>query len=34
MPANWKEEIARHDAIYFGAVGTPEQVPDHMSVCD
>ena len=32
MPENWKEQIGRHDAIYFGAVGWPAKVPDHVSL--
>lgn len=32
MPDNWKELIGGHDAIYFGAVGWPETVPDHISL--
>jgi tartrate dehydrogenase/decarboxylase/D-malate dehydrogenase len=32
MPADWKEQIAGHDAIFFGAVGWPEKVPDHISL--
>jgi len=32
MPANWKDQIGGHDAIFFGAVGAPSQVPDHISV--
>jgi len=32
LPENWKEKIEKHDAIYFGAVGDPEQVPDHISL--
>ena len=32
MPANWKDQIGGHDAIFFGAVGAPAQVPDHISV--
>lgn len=32
MPTNWKDEIGGHDAIFFGAVGAPAQVPDHISV--
>ena len=32
MPDNWKELIGNHDAIYFGAVGWPEKVPDHISL--
>ncbi len=32
MPDNWKELIGHHDAIFFGAVGWPETVPDHISL--
>jgi tartrate dehydrogenase/decarboxylase/D-malate dehydrogenase len=32
MPDDWKERIGNHDAIFFGAVGWPEQVPDHISL--
>ena len=32
MPENWKEVIGRHDAIFFGAVGWPAVVPDHVSL--
>ncbi|MEI6384534.1 MAG: tartrate dehydrogenase [Betaproteobacteria bacterium] len=32
MPDNWKEQIGGHDAIYFGAVGWPEKIPDHISL--
>jgi tartrate dehydrogenase/decarboxylase/D-malate dehydrogenase len=32
MPENWKDQIGRHDAIYFGAVGWPATVPDHVSL--
>jgi tartrate dehydrogenase/decarboxylase/D-malate dehydrogenase len=32
LPDNWKEQIGRHDAIFFGAVGWPEKVPDHISL--
>jgi tartrate dehydrogenase/decarboxylase / D-malate dehydrogenase len=32
MPEDWKERIGRHDAIYFGAVGWPDIVPDHISL--
>src|SRR5580698_7309138 len=32
MPEDWKERIGRHDAIYFGAVGWPAKVPDHVSL--
>lgn len=32
MPADWKDKIGGHDAIFFGAVGWPEKVPDHISL--
>ena len=32
MPDDWKEQLADVDAIYFGAVGWPETVPDHISL--
>ena len=32
MPENWKELIGGHDAIFFGAVGWPAVVPDHVSL--
>jgi tartrate dehydrogenase/decarboxylase/D-malate dehydrogenase len=32
MPADWKERIGGHDAIFFGAVGWPAKVPDHISL--
>jgi tartrate dehydrogenase/decarboxylase / D-malate dehydrogenase len=32
MPEDWKEQVGRHDAIYFGAVGWPQLVPDHISL--
>ena len=32
MPADWKEQLAHCDAIYFGAVGWPAVVPDHVSL--
>lgn len=32
LPDDWKERIGGHDAIYFGAVGWPATVPDHVSV--
>ena len=32
MPEDWKEKIGSHDAIFFGAVGWPEKVPDHVSL--
>lgn len=32
MPEDWKARIGGHDAIFFGAVGWPEKVPDHVSL--
>ncbi len=32
LPDDWKERIGGHDAIYFGAVGWPEKIPDHISL--
>jgi tartrate dehydrogenase/decarboxylase/D-malate dehydrogenase len=32
MPLNWKELIGGHAAIFYGAVGWPATVPDHISL--
>lgn len=32
MPDDWKDQVYRHDAIFFGAVGWPDSVPDHVSL--
>ena len=32
MPDDWKEKLTGYDAIYFGAVGWPAKVPDHVSL--
>ncbi|KQT61871.1 MULTISPECIES: tartrate dehydrogenase [unclassified Aureimonas] len=32
MPGDWKARIEGHDAIFFGAVGWPATVPDHVSL--
>jgi tartrate dehydrogenase/decarboxylase / D-malate dehydrogenase len=32
LPDDWKARIGGHDAIYFGAVGWPEKIPDHISL--
>lgn len=32
MPENWKDIVGDMDAIYFGAVGWPDTVPDHISL--
>ncbi|KAF5004168.1 hypothetical protein FDECE_9306 [Fusarium decemcellulare] len=32
LPDDWKETLSKFDAIYFGAVGMPDQVPDNVSL--
>jgi len=32
MPDDWKDQIGGHDAIYFGAVGMPDKILDHISL--
>jgi tartrate dehydrogenase/decarboxylase/D-malate dehydrogenase len=32
MPEDWFQQIRHHDAIFFGAVGWPATVPDHVSL--
>jgi tartrate dehydrogenase/decarboxylase/D-malate dehydrogenase len=32
LPDDWKEQIGGHDAVFFGAVGWPEKMPDHVSL--
>ena len=32
LPEDWKQQIGGHDAIFFGAVGWPEKIPDHVSL--
>jgi len=32
LPDDWKAQIGSHDALYFGAVGWPEKIPDHISL--
>lgn len=32
LPADWKDVLGGFDALYFGAVGWPETVPDHVSL--
>ena len=32
LPDDWKEKIIKHNAIFFGAVGDPKKVPDHISL--
>jgi tartrate dehydrogenase/decarboxylase / D-malate dehydrogenase len=32
MPDNWFDQLKGFDALYFGAVGWPDKVPDHISL--
>ncbi len=32
MPDDWKDQIGGHDAIFYGAIGWPAIVPDHISL--
>ena len=32
LPEDWKDQIGGHDAIFFGAVGRPDKMPDHVSL--
>ncbi len=32
MPDDWQERVGKADAIFFGAVGWPDTVPDHISL--
>lgn len=32
MPDDWQQQIGGHEAIFFGAVGWPATVPDHVSL--
>ena len=32
MPEDWKAQVGGHDAIFFGAVGWPAKIPDHVSL--
>jgi tartrate dehydrogenase/decarboxylase/D-malate dehydrogenase len=32
MPPDWRDLIGGHEAIFFGAVGWPARVPDHVSL--
>ena len=32
LPEDWQTTLEKHDAIYFGAVGWPDKVPDHISL--
>jgi len=32
MPEDWKDQVGGHDAIFFGAVGWPAKIADHVSL--
>jgi tartrate dehydrogenase/decarboxylase/D-malate dehydrogenase len=32
LPDDWKDRIGGHDVIFYGAVGWPAKVPDHISL--
>ena len=32
LPDDWEERLKSHDAIFFGAVGWPDKLPDHISL--
>ncbi|MCC6070819.1 tartrate dehydrogenase [Massilia sp. GCM10020059] len=32
MPDDWRQQLDGFDAIYFGAAGMPDKVPDHISL--
>ena len=32
MPEDWFEQLSGYEAIYYGAVGWPATVPDHVSL--
>lgn len=32
LPDGWRKQLSRFDSIFFGAVGWPEVVPDHVSL--
>ena len=32
MPEDWKDRVGGYDALFFGAVGWPDTVPDHISL--
>jgi tartrate dehydrogenase/decarboxylase / D-malate dehydrogenase len=34
MPDNWRDQIGGHDCLFFGAVGWPAKVLDHVSLWD
>jgi tartrate dehydrogenase/decarboxylase / D-malate dehydrogenase len=32
LPDDWKQRLGGHEAIFFGAVGWPAKIPDHVSL--
>lgn len=32
LPDDWKDQLIGSDALFFGAVGWPETIPDHISL--
>ena len=32
LPDDWKAQIGGHQALFFGAVGWPDKIPDHVSL--
>ncbi len=32
LPDDWRDTLGRFDALFYGAVGWPEKVPDHISL--
>ena len=32
LPDDWKQSLQAHDAIYFGAVGWPDKITNHVSL--
>jgi tartrate dehydrogenase/decarboxylase/D-malate dehydrogenase len=32
LPDDWRDRIGGHDALYYGAVGWPAKIPDHVSL--
>ena len=32
LPPDWKQQLSGYDALYFGAVGWPDKIPDHISL--
>ncbi len=32
LPEDWRDRLSGYEAIYFGAVGAPDRVPDHVAI--